>query len=232
MNDPRKLFMDERLKGHCVFCGGKPNTRDHCPSKVLLDAPFPLNLPVVEACEACNQSFSLDEQYLACFLECVMSGSTEPNLLRRKNVQRILSEAPRLAAEIQSTLTVDQVGNKVWHPDMERVNNVVLKLARGHLDYELSIQERGDPGLMEIVPLPLMVPESREFFERPEPEPLAVWPELGSRAFLRALPSGIRVDDDWQDVQEGRYRYLVGQGQGNYVHILIGEYLACRIVWD
>lgn len=224
--------MDERLNGHCVFCGGKPNTRDHCPSKVLLDAPFPQNLPVVEACEACNQSFSLDEQYLACFLECVMSGSTEPNLLRRKNVQRILSEAPRLAAEIQSTLTVDHAGNKVWHPDMARVNNVVLKLARGHLDYELSIQERGDPGLMEIVPLPLMEPESRVFFERPEPEPLAVWPELGSRAFLRALPSGIRVDDDWQDVQAGRYRYLVGQDEGNYVHIVIGDYLACRIVWD
>ena len=152
--------------------------------------------------------------------------------MRRKNIQRILVEAPRLAAEIQSTLTVDEAGRKVWRPDTERVNNVVLKLARGHLHYELSIYERDEPASLEIVPLPLMSPEGREFFKCPEPEPLAVWPELGSRAFLRALPSGDRIDDDWQEVQEGRYRYLVGQGQGNYVHIVVGEYLACRIVWD
>jgi hypothetical protein len=232
MNDPSKLFFDGRLKGSCVYCGARPGTKDHCPSKVLLDEPYPANLAVVEACLACNQSFSLDEQYLACFLECVMCGSTKPTALSRKNIQRILSETPRLAAEIQSTLTFDGTENKVWHPDMERVGNVVLKLARGHLHYELSIHERDAPELLEIAPIPLMAPESREFFENPEPGPWAVWPELGSRAFTRALPIGNRIDDDWQEVQAGRYRYLVGQGQGKYVHIVIGEYLACRIVWD
>ncbi len=232
MNDPRKLFFDERLKGSCVYCGARPDTKDHCPSKVLLDEPYPANLPVVEACAFCNQSFSLDEQYLACFLECAMSGSTEPNGLSRQNIRRILLDAPRLASEIQSTLTIDGAGNKVWHPDMARIKNVIFKLARGHLHYELSIHARDDPALTEIASLLLMDSESREFFERPQPEPLVVWPELGSRAFLRALPSGGRVDEDWQEVQDGRYRYLVGQGNGNYVHIVIGEYLACRIVWD
>lgn len=232
MNDPRKLFFDERLKGSCVYCGATPGTKDHCPSKVLLDEPYPSNPPVVEACAPCNQSFSLDEQYLACFLECVICGSTEATTMRRKNIQRILTEAPRLAAEIQSTLTVDEAGNKLWHADMSRVSNVLLKLARGHLHYELSVHERDDPASVEIIPLPLMAPERRNFFERPEPEQLDVWPELGSRAFLRVLPSGDQLDGGWQEVQEGRYRYLVGQGQGNYVHIVIGEYLACRIVWD
>jgi hypothetical protein len=41
--DPRHLFIDERLTGRCVYCGGRPNTRDHCPSKVLLDEAFPAN---------------------------------------------------------------------------------------------------------------------------------------------------------------------------------------------
>lgn len=232
VNDPRKLFVDERLKGICVYCGARPDTKDHCPSKVLLDEPYPPNLPVVEACATCNQSFSLDEQYMACLLECVVCGSTDPKALHRKSIQRILSKAPRLVAEIQSTLTVDGAGNKVWHPDMARVINVVLKLARGHLHYELNVQERGDPASIEIVPLPLMRPESREFFECPEPEPMAVWPELGSRAFMRALPSGDQVADGWLDIQDGRYRYLVGQGHGNYAHMVIGEYLACRVAWD
>lgn len=231
MDEPGKLFVDDRLTGVCVYCGTRPDTRDHCPSKVLLDEPYPDNLPVVEACLACNQSFSLDEQYVACFLECVMCGSTDPTALRRKNVQRVLAKTPSLAAEIQSTMAIDEKGGKIWRPDMERVRNVVLKLARGHLHFELSVQERDDPDVLEIVPLSLMTAERREFFESPEPGPMAVWPELGSRAFLRAWPSGERIADGWLDVQEGRYRYLVGQGHGNYAHIVIGEYLACRVAW-
>ena len=56
--DPRKLFVDERMTGMCVYCGGQPDTRDHVPSRVLLDDPLPDNLPVVDACRACNESFS------------------------------------------------------------------------------------------------------------------------------------------------------------------------------
>lgn len=39
--DPRHLPVDSRLVGGCVFCGGEPGTRDHVPSKVLLDDPLP-----------------------------------------------------------------------------------------------------------------------------------------------------------------------------------------------
>lgn len=232
MDDPGKIFVDERLRGICAYCGAKPDTRDHCPSKVLLDKPYPANLPVVEACSSCNQSFSLDEQYVACFLECVMCGSTDPTCLRRENIQKILATTPRLAAQIQSTLTIDETGGKTWFPDMTRVRNVILKLARGHLHYEINVQERDDPTSMEISPLSLLTPEHREFFECPEQGPMVVWPELGSRAFLRVLPSGDQIADGWLDVQEGRYRYLVGQGHGNYVHIAISECLACRVAWD
>lgn len=231
MREPGKLFVDDRLTGICVYCGTRPGTRDHSPSKVLLDEPYPDNLPVVKACLACNQSFSLDEQYLACFLECAMCGSTDTAALNRKNIQRILTKTPSLAAEIQSTMTISESGDKIWRPDMERVRNVLLKLARGHLHFELSIQERDDPDVLEIVPLSLMTADGREFFERPESEAMTVWPELGSRAFLRAWASGERWADGWLDVQEGRYRYLVGQGRGSYAHIVIGEYLACRAVW-
>ena len=37
MMDPRHLFIDERHTGMCVYCGTHPDTRDHVPSKVLLD---------------------------------------------------------------------------------------------------------------------------------------------------------------------------------------------------
>ncbi|WP_332777429.1 hypothetical protein [Polaromonas sp.] len=140
MNDPRKLFVDERLAGSCVYCGAEPTTRDHCPSKVLLDEPFPPNLPVVLACAECNQSFSLDEQYLACFIECVICGTGDPSGVKRANVRRILRAVPQLASRILAELSLREEGQKTWQPDMDRVRNVVTKLARGHLDYELSIR--------------------------------------------------------------------------------------------
>src|SRR3989442_243424 len=96
--DPKQLFYDTRLKGSCVYCGCAPESRDHCPSRVLLDEPFPSDLPVVEACTRCNGSFSKDEQYLACLIECVLCGSVEPDRIRRPKIRRILLENPALGA--------------------------------------------------------------------------------------------------------------------------------------
>jgi hypothetical protein len=50
----------------CVYCGRVTETRDHVPSRVLLDEPYPDNLPVVPSREACNtnrkSSTKLDEE--------------------------------------------------------------------------------------------------------------------------------------------------------------------------
>jgi hypothetical protein len=73
-----RTYGDERQLAFCAFCGGPTGTRDLCPSRVLLDEPYPENLPVVPACVACNTRFSPDEQYLACLVSCVVAGSTDP----------------------------------------------------------------------------------------------------------------------------------------------------------
>ena len=78
-----KPFSDSRLEGYCAYCGDITNTRDHVPSKILLDEPYPENLPVVPACSKCNQGFSLDEEYLACLIECIIVGSTKPRDVKR-----------------------------------------------------------------------------------------------------------------------------------------------------
>lgn len=43
-------YGDERQLSACVFCRRETETRDHVPSRVLLDEPYPENLPVVPAC--------------------------------------------------------------------------------------------------------------------------------------------------------------------------------------
>lgn len=66
------------------------------PSKVLLDEPYPINLAVVPSCDKCNNSFSPDETFLACLLECICSDSCDPEKLTRNKIQRILTEKPFL----------------------------------------------------------------------------------------------------------------------------------------
>src|SRR3972149_4322214 len=91
-------FGDKRTLAFCAFCGGKTGTRDHCPSRVFLDEPYPENLPIVPACSSCNAGFSADEEYLACFVSCVIAGSTDPEAMAREKTKRILKEKPLLRA--------------------------------------------------------------------------------------------------------------------------------------
>lgn len=89
----------------------------------------------------------------------------------------------------------------------------MLNEARLKRSPPLNGQERNDPDALEIVPLSPVPAESREFFKCPGSGVMRVLPELGSRAFLGLWASGARHDVSWLDVQDKRYRYLIGQRQ-------------------
>jgi hypothetical protein len=217
----------------CVYCGAKPNSHDHVPSKVLLDEPFPPQLPVVEACKSCNTGFSLDEQYVSCFLECVICGTVEPSGLQRANVQRILSENRALQSRIEEARVRNGSDILVWKPETGRVRKIIEKLARGHAAYELY-PKLEEPVHVAFGPLSALSEQERETFERVTSGELQPWPEIGSRAFLRAWgkkPDQFRHLGDWIVVQPGRYRYAVVETGGVLVRIVLSEYLACEVVW-
>jgi hypothetical protein len=232
--DPQHFRADERLIGGCVFCGCEPDTRDHVPSEAFLDDPLPDNLPTVDACLACNQSFSTDEEYLACFLEVVLRGTTVPERLIREKVQRALTQNAKLAARIGAAKTEDAGGRLVWAPEFDRVRNVVLKLARGHAAYELSLPHLDAPCSLLIRPFMALRSAARATFEEAGSGAIRGWPEIGSRAFSRACgaDSFASTDGPWVVVQSGRYRYSVDQTGGVVVRIVISEYLACQVEWE
>jgi hypothetical protein len=126
--NPDHLFVDERCTGMCAYCGGEPSTRDHVPSRVLLDEPYPPELPVVDACIKCNNGFSSDEAYVACFLECVLAGSTEPGRIGRPKISRLLKKEPALRVRIAQCVSQDESGRLVWKPEDARFRTVILKL--------------------------------------------------------------------------------------------------------
>lgn len=230
--DPKKLFIDERLKGNCAYCGADTNSRDHVPSRVLLDEPYPENLPVAESCAECNNGFSADEEYLACLIECVIHGTTQPNNKFRVKVVRTLEAHPSIVARIESGKTFDKNNNATWQPEWDRVKEIVLKLARGHMSYELGLQHIEEPIIIDILPTPCMTDAELETFNSLDEEAGILYPEIGSRAFVNLLSGKPTAFSEWHVVQEGRYRYSVGQSSGDWVKSVLSEYLACRVVWE
>lgn len=230
-------YGDLRQLSRCVYCGGPTETRDHVPSRVLLDEPFPANLPVVPACKSCNQGFSLDEEYLACLVDSALVGSARPNEGHRPKIRKVLERKPALVSLLTNATCQTDTG-PVFYADSIRANHVVTKLARGHAAYELNEPQFETPMTLRFVPFTLMHSEQRELFETPIPTwggpgvgNRVMWPEVGSRAMQRLVLS-FPPAADWNIVQAGRYRYMAVVGDGIVVRmVLLSEYLACEVVW-
>jgi hypothetical protein len=188
-------------------------------------------LPVVPACTACNAGFSLDEEYFACIVECALRGSVEA--VQRPKIRRILQDKPFLAARLAQARTVANDGVVTFAVEQDRVNNVVLKLARGHAAFELSEPQYDSPRHISCVPLMSLGEDARQSFETPPPSPLSIWPEIGSRAMQRLLVAdGQAENSDWLDVQPGSYRYFALAEGPVLVRIVVSEYLACEVLWE
>ena len=222
-------YADSRLVSSCIYCGQATESRDHVPSRILLDEPYPENLPVVPACVACNQGFSQDEQYFACFIECALTGAIEA--VRRPKIARVLRENPALATRISNSRSTTLTDTILFAVEHERAKQVVLKLARGHAAYEVSEVLRSAPSHILITPLETLDNFSRHHFET-VPES-AIWPEVGSRAMQRLIIARKDVTaEGWIEVQPDRYRYFVVAAGPVMVRVVLSEYLACEVIWN
>lgn len=234
-----KIFSDSRLIQGCIFCGGSNDTKDHIPSKCILDKPYPENLHVVGCCNQCNQSFSSDEQYFACFLECLFCGSTNPENIRRQSISRILIESPALRKRIENSITeVD--GQIAFTPELERIENVMLKLAQGHAAYEFSLIQREKPNKFWYGLLSSLSEEEKDLFNSVHFQQNVG--EMGSRSIQRLLILQLSNQDgsntpiiinDWVEVQDTRYRYIAIDDMGiKIIRIVIDEFFGCEVVWE
>lgn len=216
-------FSDERHDAYCACCGRRPSTREHVPPKVFLDRPYPANLPVTRTCAECNEGASLDEEYLACWVECARLGTSYVERVERPKVRRLLSEKPALLHRIAS----GEAGG-VAPLERERAERVVEKLARCHAAFELSERALGSPSVVGLALLDDLGPAECGAFERPPAS--YVVPEVGSRAFQRgAWISGSQ--GEWITVQPSRYRYMVSAGAGTSVRVAVSDHLAGEVVW-
>ncbi len=221
-------FGDQRQVAQCAYCGSETLSRDHVPSRVLLDYPYPENLPVVPACLKCNEGFSLDEEYVACLIDCLKSGTTSPGGVQREKIRQILLNKPALTARVETNLKEKLSANPFSIND-SRIKNLILKLGRGHALFELNEPQYEDPVRIMYAPLPSISDDRRTHFECLNSSTL--WPEVGSRAMQRLLSTYTNTPE-WILVQPNRYRYAAFVKNGIVVRMVLSEYLACEVVWS
>ena len=235
--DQIEEFVDERHKGWCVHCATwidqVESNRDHVPSKSLLRKPYPENLPTVDVCKSCNERFSVDEEYFAAVIGCVLSGSTDPDRQHDSRVHRLLIRSPKLRQRIENARTesrtlFDDEPRILWVPERERVERVILKNARGHAYYEYGEPMLEPPARIWFTPLELLKPEERSQFEDVQRN---IWPEVGSRMLTRVV-TGQDLWDGWVIAQDDVYRYAVVPEGRLMVRSVIHEYLATEVLWD
>lgn len=191
-------------------------------------------MPLMEVCQTCNSSFSGDEEYVAAFLGAVLSGSADVESQIIERSARIFRHNPLLRDRIDRAKQVERnlFGEETvcWSPELERIERVLVKNARGHAFYEISEPMLDQPSKVWFGPLATLNKRQTEHFEN------VMWtsglfPEVGSRMMTRFL-TGEDLDEGWVIVQEGVYRYAVMQTGGMIVRIVLREYLAAEIAWE
>lgn len=226
MRNPRN-YGDKRQTSFCVYCGKGTETREHVPSRVLLDEPYPEELPTIYVCGPCNRGHSLDEEYVACVIECARKGTVVPAEVERDKVRRILLKKPQLAERIEESIASDSE-IKGFSIEMDRFKSVLTKLARGHLLYEQNVPYLGNPLYIEFGVMEQLTLDTEKTFY--EPVEISKLPEVGSRMMQRILVSEGRGYLSWLTVQPGRYRYLTPR-EGVALMVL-SEYVWCQAVWE
>ena len=116
----------------CYFCGQVAKTKDHVPSKNLLEKPYPNNLLTIPACLKCNQSFSLDEEY---FLNVLVTLSENPILQARTQpggkIYKSRQRSTKLYDRLIKSLVQDDDGRTYFRPEVDRLKKVIEKNALG-----------------------------------------------------------------------------------------------------
>jgi hypothetical protein len=233
-------FVDERHKSWCIHCSkslvGTKTSLDHVPTESFLQKPRPHNLPKVTVCAECNSKFSRDEQYFVTFLSCVISGSVDPEKQQNESAARALKDGLGLQKRIAASRTEYQtIGGETrlyWKPEANRINNVILKNARGHVYFEYGEPIRDEPASIWSQPIEQMTNARTKQFDASQPHStISGWPEVGSRMMTRLL-SGEDMVGPWVIVQDSIYRYSVEQNQGIRVRSVLWEYLATEVRWS
>ncbi|MBO6621906.1 MAG: hypothetical protein JJ892_08780 [Balneola sp.] len=116
----------------CIYCGNLEElTRDHIPPKNLFPKPRPSNLITVPCCKPCNNSFSLDDEYMQVMF------SLKYNVHEKETVKRNWPKILRNLSRIESDGFYQSIMNGVKDFDVKTKSGVHLgKISTYEIDYK------------------------------------------------------------------------------------------------
>lgn len=101
-DEMRSLPQKPRRHNECYLCGAPPTTRDHVPPKGIYPDPKPANLITVPACEPCNSSTRLHDEYFRWLVATASPGSKEAKVLAKTKIIRGFRKRPALLRHVMS----------------------------------------------------------------------------------------------------------------------------------
>ncbi len=224
-----KSYADPRHNQYCAFCANFKTklTKDHIPSKVFLNKPYPENMHIVQACHNCNNGFSIDEEYIAYWIEIAIFKETGVETERYKKTLKALRRNISLRKKI--------LGNNLFGKDEllpiddNRLKNILFKLASGHILFRYSNPQYKKPTYIKWGFLLSLNRRDRNKFESiPKIE---VLPESGSRTIIMIDKFG-QYYYPWEIVQDDVYRYLVASAENStFVKIVLSEFIYAEVIW-
>lgn len=230
MKGNKTYYADDRLNDCCAYCGNFAETEDHVPSRCFLDKPYPQNMPVVPCCHKCNHDFSIDEEYVSCFIDCMKANTADPNKIQREKTRKTLLHSSKLQERIASQIR-DFGGETIFDLEKDRFEKVVRKLAYGHLAYENDLLSWNSTYQISLRLLAEMSESQKRYFFEPYRGNLL--PEVNSHGLehimlYRETDGACSFYSTWVVVQENRYSYCVSS-DGSRIKFIIADFLAVEV---
>lgn len=225
----------EKSKGNgCIYCGKPATTREHVPSKAFLVEPYPENLSTIPACFECNNGYSEDEKYVTCFLDVLKSHIYLDYALQKETESR-LSKDEKLKSILNEQIRIED-GKVFIRPDNQRIQRILLKLAKGHAGFELDYVNFDNTETQIWYEFIFNISEN-DLYEFNSIPTYQVYPEVGSRGMyiIQNIVTGdAQIFANWMDVQDGQYRYQVSYNDNGCisVKIVILELLYCEVNFE
>lgn len=217
----------------CIYCGKPATTREHIPSKAFLIEPFPENLFTIPACFECNNGFSKDEEYMACYLD-VLRSYVFQDYVCNENTRQKLQQNESLRELLNRQIEYTD-GILKYTYDVDRFKRIITKLAKCHAGFEFDLVDFDRIPDVRFDFIFNLSDEQREAFEQIHLDDKIT--EVGSRmdntmCIIQDINTGNAfVFYQWNEIQENQYRYQVFRNaqDGVSVEIVIYELLFCCV---
>lgn len=228
---------NKRFDSMCIYCHTNiANSREHLPSRIFLDTPYPEGYSIVPACKECNVGFSPGEVYVSCFIDKLRNALSNNRIPLREKTISAINHDKDLERIINEQILTEN-GKIIVNYEPTSFSKILIKLAKGHL---CQAQDKVFEGYCSVVCNFKLKPDLSEdelyhFEELPLADKAS---ECGSDfthglliVEVIGLPSQIVVP--WNEVQEDNYRYLTYFEQDNYVvRIVICETLFAEVLFS